>query len=92
MMDKNDGLLEYFVNKVPVKTLIFIEKNGPTYGAEIRDELGVTTYSHLNKTIKTLEKHGMIKGRVDGRKRFLETTSYGSELAESFAQVLGDLE
>lgn len=91
MTNKVDNVLEYFVNKVPVKTLIFIDKNGPTYGAEICEELGVTTYSHSNRTIKTLEKHGMVKGRVDGRKRLLETTGYGSDLAESFEQVLGDL-
>ena len=91
-MNKNKSLLEYFVNKVPVKTLIFIERNGPTYASKINDEMGLTTYSHLNRTISVLEDEGLIKGRVDGRKRLLETTGYGSELAESFSQVLGDLE
>ena len=78
----------FFVNKVPVKLLIGLESSDePKYVSELRSSVD-TTYAHLVKTVTNLEDIGLVKSKKDGRKKYVEITSKGSEYAEVFREFV----
>lgn len=81
-----EGMAEYVTEK-KVLALTGILKQGETFGTELSREIK-TTYAHTVKLITDLEENGLIRTEVHGRKKIIELTDPGQEIAESLVQLI----
>jgi len=78
---------EVFLNEKPVKALIQIQAMSEAYSSVIGNEIE-TTYAHTVKIVGRLEDLGLIHTRRHGRKKFLDTTEKGDEVADALKNLL----
>lgn len=90
--NEENELISLFLNEKPVKMLVRLRRlDGRSYSAELSRKLGFT-YSHAVRIGQRLEDLGLVSRVREGRRAYLDLTSDGEQIAESFEQVLGDLE
>lgn len=90
---------DLFVNEKPCKVLVAIKKLNNRSNADLdRINEGAivsnvaskidTTYAHGCKLISKLEDQGYIISKSKGRKKFLELTDQGKDLANIFEEII----
>lgn len=81
-------LEEFFLNVKPVKTLIALNNPGSdSYASAISKETDCT-YSHTVRILQRLEEEGLVESRMKGRRKEIELTSRGKELAVALSEAL----
>lgn len=79
---------EFFLNVKPVKILIVLnDPNTESYASEISKSTDCT-YSHTVRIIQKMEDFNLIDSEMKGRKKELELTEKGRELAKSLSEVM----
>jgi len=86
-----EELESFFINEKPVKLLVNIN-NGFTdnYASELSSEVDAT-YSHTVRILHQLEDFNLIHSEKDGRKKVVELTSEGEEIAAQCGDLLAVL-
>lgn len=87
-MKKKEDL---FLHSKPSK--ILVQLNNPTkenYASKIARDIDCT-YSHAIRIIQQLEEHGLAKSEKKGRKKELELTENGREIAEILSELMHEL-
>jgi len=81
-------LEEFFLNVKPVKILIVLnDPNTESYASAISKKTDCT-YSHTVRIIQKMEDFNLIESNMKGRKKELELTEKGRELAKSLSEVM----
>ena len=83
---------EFFLKEKPVMALVTIRRNREDIYCSMISKKIDTTYAHTVKTISRLEDEGLVESRKDGRKKILELTGRGEELADMFVDLLEEFE
>lgn len=77
-----------FLQRVPVSILVSIRRSRQeSYASTLSTEVD-TTYAHTVKTLSRLEDEGYIKTEKRGRKKIIELTEEGTEVADLFGEVV----
>jgi len=81
-------LEEFFLNVKPVKILIVLnDPNTDSYASEISKKTDCT-YSHTVRIIQKMEGFNLVDSKMKGRKKELELTDKGREIAKSLSDVM----
>lgn len=84
---KNDKQVRFF-NQKPVRALITIRRSmDEVYVSKVARKID-TTYAHCVKTIDQLEEEGYVRTEKRGRKKILELTEEGKEMADSLGEAM----
>lgn len=85
-------LEEFFLNVKPVKILIVLnDPNTESYASAISKKTDCT-YSHTVRIIQKMEDLGLVDSNMKGRKKELELTDRGRELAVSLSDVMHSMQ
>lgn len=77
-----------FVNEKPCMAIVNLRKNrNASYVSPVAKSID-TTYAHACKLIGKLEDKGIIKSKKKGRRKYLELTEDGQELADLFVDLI----
>lgn len=79
---------DIFLHKKPARIMVHL--NNPArdnYTSQIAREIDCT-YSHAVRITHKLEETGLVKTREEGRKKILELTNTGEEIAELLSELL----
>lgn len=82
---------DLFLHSKPVK--ILVQLNNPAkenYPSQISREIDCT-YSHTVRIIQKLEQNGLVRAEKEGRKKQLQLTEEGQDIAETLSQLLHQL-
>lgn len=83
-----DELEEFFLNVKPVKILIALnDPNTDSYASAISKKTDCT-YSHTVRIIQRLEEEDLVTSNMKGRKKELELTDKGRDLAKALSEVM----
>ncbi|MFO7793611.1 MAG: winged helix DNA-binding protein [Candidatus Nanohaloarchaea archaeon] len=83
-----EDLESFFLNVKPVKILITLNNPGTdNYASAISKETDCT-YSHTVRIIQKLEDGGLVESNMKGRKKEIELTEKGLELAKALSGAL----
>lgn len=81
-------LEEFFLNVKPVKILVVLnDPNTDSYASAISKKTDCT-YSHTVRIIQKLEGFGLVDSNMKGRKKELELTDKGQEVAKKLSEVM----
>jgi DNA-binding MarR family transcriptional regulator len=82
------GLEDFFLNVKPAKILIVLnDPNTESYASAISKKTDCT-YSHTVRIIQKMEGFGLVESSMKGRKKELELTEEGQELAKALSEVM----
>lgn len=82
---------DLFLHSKPTK--ILVQLNNPTkenYASKIARDIDCT-YSHAIRIVQQLEEQGLVESEKKGRKKELELTESGQEIAELLSELLHEL-
>lgn len=82
------NLEEFFLNVKPVKTLIALNKPGSDNYASALSKETDCTYSHTVRILQRLEEEGLVRSEMKGRKKELELTPEGRDLAKALSEAV----
>lgn len=81
-------LEELFLHTKPSRILVQLNHpNRENYTAEIASEVGCT-YSHAVRVVQKMEKEGLVHTHREGRKKPVELTQKGREIAEPLSELI----
>ncbi|MFB6116289.1 MAG: winged helix DNA-binding protein [Candidatus Nanosalina sp.] len=84
-------LESFFINEKPVKILVNINSGFTgNYASELSSEVDAT-YSHTVRILHQLEEFELIESEKDGRKKVVELTDEGEEIAKTCGELLNKL-
>jgi DNA-binding MarR family transcriptional regulator len=83
-----DDLEGFFLNKKPVKILITLNNPGTESYASAISKKTDCTYSHTVRILSKMEESGLITSSMKGRKKELELTDKGRELAKALSEAV----
>jgi len=86
-------LIDLIAREKPFRMLAYMSEDGiyPSKLAKLCD----VTYSHVFRILKIFESSGIIKSKIEGRKRIIELTEKGeklSKLADEILSLMNNLE
>lgn len=81
-------LENFFLNVKPVKILIALNDPGTDKYASAISKKTDCTYSHTVRILKKMEASGLVDAEMKGRKKQLELTDRGRDLARSLSEAL----
>jgi len=86
-----EELESFFINQKPVKILVNINNEFTgNYASELSSEVDAT-YSHTVRILHQLEDYNLVESKKDGRKKVVELTEEGEEIAEGCGDLLSKL-
>jgi len=90
-MSDERNLDEFFLKEKPVELLVQLGRvRTDNYASALASEADVT-YSHTVKCLQKMEKHGLVTFEKQGRRKQIELTQKGDEIASDFYNVLKKL-
>ncbi|MCJ7450512.1 MAG: winged helix DNA-binding protein [Candidatus Nanohaloarchaeota archaeon QJJ-9] len=87
-----DDLEEVFLHKKPAKILVGIKRGQGSKYASVLAKDADCTYSHTVKILNKFEEEELIEFDKEGRKKLIQLTEEGEELASDVASLLNTLE
>ena len=87
----DDSLKEFFVNVKSAKILVTL--SNPTtdnYASQISSNVDCT-YSHTVRILQKFEDRGLVNSEKQGRRKMIELTEDGSEVAEKLGDLMHSL-
>ncbi|MFB6241304.1 MAG: hypothetical protein ABEJ36_00695 [Candidatus Nanosalina sp.] len=86
-----EDLESFFVNVKPVRILVNLNSGfTDNYASALSSEVDAT-YSHTVRILHQLEDFGLVESSKEGRKKVIELTSEGEEVAKKCGDLLGEL-
>ena len=86
-----EELESFFINEKPVKILVNINSGfTDNYASALSSQVDAT-YSHTVRILHQLEDFDLIESEKDGRKKVVELTSTGEEIATQCGDLLAAL-
>ena len=86
-----EELESFFINEKPVKILVNINNEfTDNYASELSSEVDAT-YSHTVRILHKLEDYNLVESKKDGRKKVVELTNEGEEIAKQCGGLLSVL-
>lgn len=84
-------LESFFINEKPVKILVNINSGfTDNYASELSSEVDAT-YSHTVRILHQLEDFDLVESEKDGRKKVVELTEEGEDIAKTCGDLLSVL-
>ncbi len=87
-----DSLQKFFVNTKSARILVSL--NDPTtdnYASEVSTQVDCT-YSHAVRIIQRLEEEGLVDAEKEGRKKMVDLTGDGEEVARKLSDLMHSLQ
>jgi DNA-binding MarR family transcriptional regulator len=82
----------FFVNVKPVRILVSLNQTQKdNYASALSSDAGAT-YSHTVRILHRLEDFGLVESTKEGRKKVVELTPDGEEVAENCQDLLNSLD
>lgn len=92
MEESDENLEEFFLHRKPVELMVKLDsKSRNCYASALSSDIDAT-YSHTVKILQRMEDHGLVKFEKEGRKKTIELTSMGEEIAVKLRKLLRELE
>lgn len=86
-----EELESFFINEKPVKILVNINSGfTDNYASALSSQVDAT-YSHTVRILHQLEDFNLIESKKDGRKKVVELTPTGEEIATQCGDLLAAL-
>jgi len=86
-----ENVQNFFVNVKPVRILVSIKNNRTgNYASAISSDVDAT-YSHTVRILHKLEDFELVESKKEGRKKIVELTDEGREMAECCAELLSKM-
>lgn len=86
-----EDLESFFINEKPVKILVNINSGFTgNYASELSSEVDAT-YSHTVRILHKLEDFDLVESEKDGRKKVVELTEEGEDIARTCGDLLSTL-
>lgn len=83
---------EFFVNVKSAKILVSLSNpSTDNYASEISSNVDCT-YSHTVRILQKLEEKGLVDSKKKGRKKMVELTSDGREIAQNLGDLMHSLQ
>lgn len=86
---EEEEVQQFFLNKKPVDLLLKLRSLGyeNNYASALARDADVT-YSHTVKCLQRMEEAGIVEFERNGRKKEINLTNYGNEVADEFFDLL----
>lgn len=84
----SQDLEKMFLNRKPVDLLIELDKQDKRNYASALSKDADVTYSHTVKCLQRMEQHGLVEFERKGRKKEVNLTDQGDEMAESLFDLM----
>lgn len=85
-------LEDVFLHTKPARILVGLTRGDGDKYASVLSKEADCTYSHTVKILDQFEAHGLIEFTKDGRKKLIELTPDGQELADRMDALMKSLE
>ncbi len=85
-------LEDIFLHIKPAKILVGLVRGRDAKYASVLSKEADCTYSHTVKILDQFKEHGLIEFNKEGRKKLIELTDEGEELAENMAGLMDTIE
>lgn len=85
-------LEELFLHTKPARILVGLVRGQDNKYASVLSKEADCTYSHTVKILDQFKEHGLVEFQKEGRKKLIELTDDGQELAERMNNVIECLE
>lgn len=86
------ALEDIFLHVKPAKILVGLVRGHDTKYASVLSKEADCTYSHTVKILDQFKAHGLIEFRKEGRKKLIELTDEGEDVANSMADLIDSME
>ena len=86
------ALEDIFLHVKPAKILVGLVRGRDTKYASVLSKEADCTYSHTVKILDQFKAHGLIEFRKEGRKKLIELTESGEEVAQNMAELMDALD
>lgn len=86
------ALEDIFLHIKPAKIMVGLGRGRDTKYASVLSKEADCTYSHTVKILDQFKEHGLIEFKKEGRKKLIELTDEGEELAERMGELMDSLE
>ncbi|MFB6190211.1 MAG: winged helix DNA-binding protein [Candidatus Nanohaloarchaea archaeon] len=86
-----DELEDFFLNRKPVQIMVNLRRQtSDNYASAVSRQVDAT-YSHTIKVLQQMKEHGLVEFEKKGRKKVIQLTSRGEQIAEKFSELLQEL-
>jgi predicted transcriptional regulator len=86
-----DELEEFFLNRKPVQIMVNLRRQtSDNYASAVSRQVDAT-YSHTIKVLQQMKEHGLVEFEKKGRKKVIQLTSRGEQIAEKLSDLLQEL-
>ena len=85
-------LKKVFLHLKPAKILVGLKRGKKPKYASILSKEADCTYSHTVKILNTLEEHGLIEFEKQGRRKIINLTEEGEDMAYDMESLLRKIE
>jgi len=86
-MSDNSQIQDLFLNTKPVDLLMQLDKPNARHYASALSKDADVTYSHTVKCLQQMNQFDLVEFEKKGRKKEIELTDLGKELAHKFSQL-----
>ncbi len=85
-------LEDVFLHVKPAKILVGLVRGRDAKYASVLSKEADCTYSHTVKILDQFKEHGLIEFNKEGRKKLIELTEDGEEVAQNMAELMDSLD
>lgn len=86
-----EELEKLFVNRKPVQIIVVLNNRfSENYASQISEEIN-STYSHTVRLLNRMEDQGLVTSSKEGRRKMIELTDEGREVARKSSELLKSL-
>jgi len=91
-MSDTEEIERLFLKAKPVKIIVKIRmQREENYALQLSKEVDAT-YSHTVKVLQKMEEHGLVEFKRKGRKKIVDLTEEGNNIAKAFKTVYDEIE
>lgn len=84
----SEELEKLLIKSKPIKLLVNLRRETtPNYASELSNQINAT-YSHTVKVLSRMEDLELVRHKKKGRKKIIELTDHGAEIAEKSSELL----
>lgn len=86
-----EELESFFINEKPVRILVNLHSGfTDNYASALSSEVDAT-YSHTVRILHKMEDFDLVESKKNGRRKEVELTDRGKEVAESLSEVMASM-
>ncbi|MFB6147950.1 MAG: winged helix DNA-binding protein [Candidatus Nanohaloarchaea archaeon] len=86
-----EELEDFFLNRKPVRIMVSLrQQTTDNYASAVSSQVDAT-YSHTIKVLQKMRDFGLVEFEKKGRKKMIELTSEGEDIAEKLSELVQKL-